>query len=164
MWRLSPFLVLMGQSSAGILFFTPICSLVTGFFSAKADTTTNSNKHTNLILCKNEFTQRFPHKFAKWKHQTFSRQHQQAPKPCVVQSQSRVKIPTQSQDKDDRWSHFSLHIKQILPLLQRGKGQDPAAATCLFSIIPTNTFFWDPACSALLFQGWTDCCTCRLSG
>ena len=158
MWRLSPFLVLMGQSSAGILFFTPICSLVTGFFSAKADTTTNSNKHTDLILCKNEFTQRFPHKFAKWKHQTFSRQHQQAPKPCVVQSQSRVKIPIQSKSKDDRWSQVATRnlvsiSNRFCHCFKEKKDKNQPAATFLFSIIPTNTFFWDPACSALLFQG-----------
>ena len=137
MWRLSPFLVLMGQSSAGILFFTPICSLVTGFFSAKADTTTNSNKHTNLILCKNEFTQGFAHKFAKWKHQTFSRQHQQAPKPCVIQSPSRVKISIQSQSKDDQWSHFSLHIKQILPLLTRPNWARKVRELILFNVLCT---------------------------
>ena len=54
MWRLSPFLVLIGQSSAGILFFTPICSFVTGFFSAHARDTNKRNRQTNLILWKDD--------------------------------------------------------------------------------------------------------------
>ena len=52
MCKLSPLRVLMGQSSAGILFLTPICNFVTGFFSPAQAEATNNNKHTNFILCK----------------------------------------------------------------------------------------------------------------